>query len=370
MGNFLELLNDIKTFSNLQKIQEMEEKCSDADRFYLKSLCSYYEGNLSAALTQLKQALADDPNHYKARIMQTRLEQQKQAKDNGTFCFSFYFLFLKLQIKFLKLLYVLSGDLSFKFERFHKAVGEYTKAIELEHFDSDFVFHLLYSRASAQSKIGNFREAINDCDRALTLYSSDVKMRLLRANCYYYLDEFENAIEDFETALNADQGKMNSEQTREIESKITDLKTASRREKAKKRKSEADKLVEANRFQAASECFAKAIDLYPENISFYEDRAYCFMKMNKYEQAIRDYKSALTMNGYCSLRGYYDMINCCLICGDTSGAEITIRKFNSSIISKNDSTVNGYMKQCNELIELQSSAYDWYNRKRYELAGK
>lgn len=65
----------------------MEEKWnfSDADRFYLKSLCSYYEGNLPNALTQLKQSLADDPNHIKAKMMHSRLDQQSRAKIDGTF---------------------------------------------------------------------------------------------------------------------------------------------------------------------------------------------------------------------------------------------------------------------------------------------
>lgn len=63
----------------------MEQKWnfSDADKFYLKSLCFYYEGNLFNALTQLKQCLATDPNHIKAKMMQPRLEQQNRAKIDG-----------------------------------------------------------------------------------------------------------------------------------------------------------------------------------------------------------------------------------------------------------------------------------------------
>lgn len=65
----------------------MEEKWnfSDADRFYLKSLSSYYEGNLLNTLNQVKQCLAADSNHIKAKMMHSRLEQQNRAKIDGTF---------------------------------------------------------------------------------------------------------------------------------------------------------------------------------------------------------------------------------------------------------------------------------------------
>lgn len=56
---------------------------SDADQFYLKSLCFYYEGNLLDALTELKQSLTADPSHTKAKIMQSRLEQQSRNKVDG-----------------------------------------------------------------------------------------------------------------------------------------------------------------------------------------------------------------------------------------------------------------------------------------------
>lgn len=66
---------------------EVKQNFSDADRFYLKSLCSYYEGNLLNALTQLKEGLAVDPIHRKAKMMHSKLEQQNRTKTDGTFYF-------------------------------------------------------------------------------------------------------------------------------------------------------------------------------------------------------------------------------------------------------------------------------------------
>lgn len=253
-------------------------------------------------------------------------------------------------------------------QKFREAAEYYTKVLDLEHFDNGFVFELLCSRASAQSKIGNFRGAINDCDRALVLCPSDVNMRLLRANCYHYLDDFKNAIEDFEVALNADEVKMNSKQTGKIQSKINDLKKALRREDAKKWKNRGDKLVAAKKFEDAFDAFARAINLWPENLSFYEDRANCFIVTNDFKGAINEYQSALAIDGS-FLKGYYGVIKCYLITGDIFSAETTIKHFNSSI-SKNDDIVNGYQKQFNELRSQESLANDRYIHGLYGLARK
>lgn len=193
-------------------------------------------------------------------------------------------------------------------------------------------------------------------------------MRLLRANCYHYLDDFQNAIEDFEAALNTDEVKMNSKQTEKILSKINDLKKALRRENAKKRKSEGDKLVEAKKLWSALIDFRAAIDLWPENLSFYEDRANCFIQLNDYTKAIKEYQSALAIDGSFP-KGYYGMIKCYLNTGDISNAETTIQQFYSSI-SKNDDIVCDYQKQCNELKTQESLAKDRYNNELYGPARK
>lgn len=238
----------------------------------------------------------------------------------------------------------------------------------MEYFDNGFVYELLCSRASAQSKIGNFREAINDCGRALILLPSDVNMRLLQANCYYYVDDFENAIKDFEQALTAEEVQMNTKQSEKIKLRISDLKKALKWEEAKKRKSDGDKLVRIKKYEDALECFAKAIDLWPENISFYKDRANCYMNLYDYGNAIKEYQSMLTIDGGCS-KAYYGIIKCYLLRGETSSAESFIDKFNSSIL-KNDAIVRGYQKNCADLNRAKSLVNLNYDKKLYASAGK
>lgn len=250
-------------------------------------------------------------------------------------------------------------------QKFGEAIEYYTKALDMEYFDNGFVFELLCSRASARSKIGNFRGVIDDCSRALILYPCDVNMRLLRANCYCHDLDIENAIKDFEVALTAQEVQMNSKQTEKIELKISVLK---KRLAAEKPKINGDKLVQSKKYEAALICFSEAIASWPENISFYTDRANCFINLNDYKGAIKDYQSILTIDGSRS-KVYYDIIKCFLICGEVFAAKTIIDKFNSSI-SKNDDIINGYKKRCDEMGKNKFSANDYYNKKSYRLACK
>lgn len=262
----------------------------------------------------------------------------------------------------------IAGNIKFSVEKYPEAVSCYSTAIEAEKFDNGFVFELLCSRASCHSKIGNFRDAINDCNRALELYPSDINMRLLRANCHHYLDDFENSIKDFEAALNAKEVKQNANQTSKIQTKICDLKKALQKENATKRKCEGDEKVFERNFEVALRLYTEAIDLWPENIAFYEDRANCYTKMKDYKNAIREYQTALTKQNSYS-KGYYGMIECYLIIGDVFGAEAIIHKYNSSI-SKIDAKVYLYKKQCDDLRAYENSANDHYKEKRYDRARK
>lgn len=260
------------------------------------------------------------------------------------------------------------GDISFSLQKFHEAVEHYTKALDAEYFDNEFVLELLCGRASAQSKIGNFRDAINDCNRALIICPYDVNMLLLRASCYHYLDDFESSIKDFEAALHTEQVKMNSKQSEEIKLKIKNLKIVLQKEHATKHKCTGDEQIEKNDYAAAIKSYAKAIELWPENISFYEDRAACLMKIKDYKGAIKMFQTALTLDQSCS-KICYGMIECNLIIGDFVGAKTAINNFTTSV-SANDAIVKLYKRQCDQLTTYINSANDVYSKKDYKMARK
>lgn len=211
-------------------------------------------------------------------------------------------------------------------------------------------FDLLYSRAVAQSKLGNFRYAIEDCTKALCIEDNHLNALLLRAECHQYIDNFEDAIEDYEAALRNKKIETNDQQCTSIKTKIKQLKREMKRNDANEKKSDGDKQKRAKNFEAALKLYGEAIELWPENVSFYESRASCLMNMRNYEEAVREYRSMLKIDRSISA-GYYNLIECLLIVGDIFGVE---RTFSESVefISKDDVQIKKYKKQWTDLKDL------------------
>lgn len=258
------------------------------------------------------------------------------------------------------------GDILFSQQKFGEAVEYYTEALDDEYFDNGFVIELLCGRGSAQSKIGNFRDAISDCNRALKLKPGYVSILLVRANCYQYLDDFISSIKDLKAALNDEEIKKNREESEKIESKIEELENALKREKAKKQKCVGDAQIKKKDFKSALQFYNEAIDLWPENTSFYEDRANCYIQMDDYRGAIKAYQSAVLIDSHFT-KGYQNIIKYYLILGDIFGAEAAI---GAKPFLKNEDIIKGYQMQCNSMKAHESKAMEFYNKMNYESARK
>ncbi|XP_055298346.1 dnaJ homolog subfamily C member 7-like isoform X2 [Sitodiplosis mosellana] len=165
---------DIKEILKLQK----QSNLFGADKLYLNSLCHYCRGNLDESLSSLEAALEDDPNHDRSKMLQSKLECLIAKK--------------------------IDGNNYFIQRRYRKAIDVYTETLEISSSNNMFDFELLYSRATAQSKVGNSHKAIIDCDRALNIRPGHIDVLLLRAKCHKYVGDFRKSLEDFKSALNSD----------------------------------------------------------------------------------------------------------------------------------------------------------------------
>lgn len=252
--------------------------------------------------------------------------------------------------------------------QFREALNQYTDALEAVLFENVFAFELLYGRAKAQSKIGHFSDAINDCDRGLKIKPTHLNIVLLRAECHQYLDAYANAINDYKTALNNNEVKMNSQQYNDIKSKITHLKQSQNHENAEMKKCTGDEQFSENNFEHALKLYAEAVELWPENVSFQNMHAVCLMKMDDYIGAFKAYQSALTIDKN-SIESYHGMMKCCLILGDISGAERAIRNF-EECKTKNDNIVDRYKNQCSNLRTLEEKTAECYNKNNFQSARK
>jgi len=67
----------------------------------------------------------------------------------------------------------------------------------------------------------------------------------------------------------------------------------SARQTDKEFKVQGNKYFNANKFDSAIDCYSKAIALNPNIPTYYTNRALCYIKMNRFPQAVQDSKAAL-----------------------------------------------------------------------------
>ncbi|MFW6316056.1 MAG: tetratricopeptide repeat protein [Cyanobacteriota bacterium] len=94
--------------------------------------------------------------------------------------------------------YITKGNTYVKLRRWHRAIKEYSKALEIAPHT-----YLTYSRrASAYRKIGEYEKAIQDYTRALTLCQEKAEDYYHRSLAYRHLQDYDKAIADCQQALN------------------------------------------------------------------------------------------------------------------------------------------------------------------------
>ncbi|XP_055301250.1 dnaJ homolog subfamily C member 7-like [Sitodiplosis mosellana] len=86
-----------------------------------------------------------------------------------------------------------------KTKKYNEAIEIHNKALEIKLTSDSIVYDVLYDRALANSKIGNFHNTIDDCTRILEANPIKSNALLLRAQCYDFLDEYENCMLDYKS---------------------------------------------------------------------------------------------------------------------------------------------------------------------------
>lgn len=280
-------------------------------------------------------------------------------KENHTECF---------QSKDINLSTFILGDEMYAARNFHRSVELYTEALDGDMPKNAFYCELQYSRGKAQSKMGNFYDAISDCDNVLSIQENHIRALLLRAECHEYLDDYRQSIQDYETLLRIDKVIKNDNQYKLVTSKMQNLKvTLVNQEKALEQKRYGDEKFEANDYQEALELYANAIALWPQNVSFYKNRIDCFMKLRNYIAVVKDCQTAVQFDKI-FFKDYGRMIDCYLIIGDISSAERAIKKCVEA--GSHDRTVRKYNTKLFNLRQFKQNAVTYYKQKLFRSARK
>lgn len=240
----------------------------------------------------------------------------------------------------------LSGNECFKTGQYGEATNLYSQAIkELEKTGAQKNpedLAILYSnRAASYLKEGNCTECVKDCTTSLELSPFNVKSLLRRAAAYEGLERYRHAYVDYKTALQLD-CNINAahDGTNRTTKALTEVDGPSWREKLppiptvplsvreklsqqpaspaspqqnnltsnntgptekeKKRaqtlKEEGNALVKKGEHKKAIEKYNQSIQLNPNEVTTYTNRALCFLSVKQHREAVSDCERALNMD--------------------------------------------------------------------------
>lgn len=223
----------------------------------------------------------------------------------------------------LKIRYT-GGDLM-QNKQFHEAIDVYTKALNIVPSNNWIVVTLLHGRAYANSNIGNFREAIEDCTKALAIDASCVNIRLLRAQCHHYLEEFEASINDYELVEAAAQLQQDTAKLSEVRLKFANVKTEMNRKRAELKNTNGNEQLNVHNYQLAEKYYSEAIELWPNNLVFYGNRCNCLIKQGQLERALQDCHQLIRIDQNYGM-SYELQAKCHLISGEYDSAEQAIKR--------------------------------------------
>lgn len=228
-------------------------------------------------------------------------------------------------------------------------------------------FDLLYERANANSKIGNFYDVVDDCNKALAINSKNVNVRLLRAQSNYYLEQFEMCIQDYEFLQSSPEIHKNSEKAAEIETKLQIARTEMQHYRAKMKCAYGNERFNLQHYESAEQFYTEAIDLWPDNIIYYGNRATCFIMMHKYKRALQDSQRMIEIDQNFTM-AHDRLARCCLILGDYDGADKAIETLEQN--NYDADKCSAYKSICNEVRSKENEAKKRFISKFFYSAGK
>ncbi|MCJ1417949.1 hypothetical protein MMC32_004294 [Xylographa parallela] len=143
----------------------------DPEALVLRGRALYAQGDNDKALQHFRQALNCDPD-FKDAVKYLRMVQKLDRMKE-------------------------EGNVAFKGGKFRDAVKLYSAALEVDPFNKGTNAKLLQNRAMASIKVKEYKSAIDDCTRALSLDPSYLKARKTKARALGESGNWDEAVREF-----------------------------------------------------------------------------------------------------------------------------------------------------------------------------
>lgn len=247
-----------------------------------------------------------------------------------------------------------------KSEKYFDSIEVYAEALAIKPSNKLITLDLLYDRAFASSKIGNFRDAIADCTQALSIDLIHTESRLLRGECSFYLDDFEGCIRDYEVALSTTEIRTNPEKATNINAKLKTARTELKRKLAETKNTQANEQFNSKNYRLAEELYSEAIHIWRDNIIYYGNRCTCRIMLGDYKRALEDSRYIISLDKTFAI-GYKRLIRCCLVYGHYDDAE----QANKKLQEYNGFGEKEHMDLCKKLRDHEQLAVQRCADKQY-----
>lgn len=236
-------------------------------------------------------------------------------------------------------------------KKYLQAIDEYAEAEQIKSSNDSIFIELLSNRAFANSKIGNFQEAISICTRAISINRDQLKVRVLRAQCYDNVDNFRNSIIDYETAMDLAHEMNDEEMKSKIRTVLNKVIIKHDHQIAVETSAKGDDQFQLGNYSRAASFYSGAISLWPEKISFHEHRCKCYIRIAAYKRALEDCQFIVKYEPD-SRKGYDLMSISCLNLGAYEQADEAIESMAKNGCDK--SICEQRKLLCTQLIEHQT----------------
>lgn len=273
--------------------------------------------------------------------------------------------------------YFETGKHLFNNKKLGEAIEVFSKALDIWPSNNLIKNDLLYDRARANSEIGNFRDAANDCSAALKTNPNNTKFLLVRAECNDNLEDFEAAVKDYEAICGITKvmkpnwknkrNKQNGLMADDIFTKLETAREKMKRKQAECKNTDADEKFQQQNYRLAVKLYTEAIGMRPENIASYRGRSACFIQLGDFKQALHDCNHIATANK-CNAMDLQNLILCCLVLGNYNEAEKTIAKLLK--IGSFENACDACKHQVVNLRNYEELLLEYYEAERYLSAGK
>lgn len=94
---------------------------------------------------------------------------------------------------------------------------------------------------------------------------------------------------------------------------------------AEEKKAEGNAYYKVQDYRKALACYTRAIELCPDSVAYYGNRAACRMMMGLYQDALEDARESIRLDANFA-KGYVRIAKCCLALGDRAAALNAINK--------------------------------------------